>query len=74
MQLTHDDNLLTVGEVASILCVAKNTIRRWTKSGFLSSVRMGPRNDRFFGRSEVEGFLKKSAMFLEDFKDNSEVK
>ncbi len=45
--------LLTVGEVSAQLNVHPNTVRRWAKNGSLDAVRMGPRQDRKFRRSDI---------------------
>jgi excisionase family DNA binding protein len=50
-------DLLTVGQVAEMLSVHPNTLRRWTQQGLLKSYRIGPRKDRRFQRAEVLEFL-----------------
>ena len=49
--------VLTVGDVASLLGVHINTVRRWSNEGVLKSFRVGPRGDRKFRREDVEAFL-----------------
>ena len=53
------DSLLTVGEVASLLQVHSNTVRKWGNCGILSSFRIGPRRDRRFRKEEIATFLPK---------------
>ena len=50
--------LLTVGQVATRLNVHTNTVRRWAEQGLLNAVRLGPRGDRRFYRSDVEALLQ----------------
>ena len=60
MQSRYPDGmpeLLTVAEVAAWLKVHPNTVRRWAQRGFLKAYRIGPRGDRRFDRTEVEGLL-----------------
>ena len=49
--------LLTVGQAAARLNVHPNTVRRWARRGMLNEYRVGPRGDRRFHRSDVEGLL-----------------
>jgi len=51
--------LLTVGEVAGILQIHCNTVRRWSNLGILPSFRIGPRGDRRFRKEDVANFLSK---------------
>ncbi|MBI2871670.1 MAG: helix-turn-helix domain-containing protein [Chloroflexi bacterium] len=50
--------LLTVAQVAALLNVHPNTVRRWAEIGVLRACRIGPRRDRRFYRSEVEHLLE----------------
>lgn len=50
-------NMLKTGEVAHLLNVHINTVRRWSNRGILKAYRIGPRGDRRFPRQEVTGFL-----------------
>ena len=45
--------MLTVGEVAQLLYVHSNTLRRWTKKGMIKAYRIGPRGDRRFRREDI---------------------
>ncbi len=50
-------SLLRTNEVASLLGIHTNTVRRWANEGFLKSYRVGKRGDRRFRREDVEGAL-----------------
>ena len=45
--------MMTVGEVARLLNVHTNTVRRWSERGILKTYRVGPRRDRKFRRRDV---------------------
>ena len=46
--------LLTVREVAAMLNIHINTVRRWSDLGVLKAYRIGPRGDRRFRREDVD--------------------
>ena len=50
--------LLTVGQVAALLNVHPNTVRRWAQQRVLYAYRIGTRRDGRFRRSDVEGLLQ----------------
>jgi len=50
--------MLTTGDVAQLLGVHPNTVRRWSQKGILKVYHIGPRGDRRFRREDVDGFLK----------------
>ena len=50
--------MLTTRDVAWLLSVHGNTVRRWNNQGLLKSYRIGPRGDRRFRWEDVDGFLK----------------
>ena len=52
-------SLLTVSETASLLHVHTNTIRNWSNFGILPGLRIGPRKDRRFWKSDLVAFLCK---------------
>ena len=52
--------MLTAGDVARLLNVHINTLRRWSNKGIIKMYRIGPRGDRRFRREDVASFLKKS--------------
>ncbi len=49
--------MLTVGNVASLLGVHINTVRRWGDERIIKVYRVGPRRDRKFRREDVDAFL-----------------
>ncbi len=51
------DNMLTVREVADLLHVHPNTLRRWSNKGVIRAYRITPRGDRRFKREEIDRFL-----------------
>jgi len=53
--------MLRVGEVAGLLGLHSNTVRRWEDKGVLRAYRIGTRGDRRFRREDVDGFLKERA-------------
>ena len=46
--------MLTVKEVARMLHIHENTVRRWSGRGILKSYRIGPRGDRRFKRADID--------------------
>jgi excisionase family DNA binding protein len=58
--MTEYENLapmLTTSEVARLLNVHINTVRRWSNQGILKTYRIGSRGDRRFYREDITGFL-----------------
>jgi excisionase family DNA binding protein len=51
------NGMLTVRQVARILNVHINTVRRWNDRGVLKAYRIAPRGDRRFSREDVALFL-----------------
>ncbi len=51
------DSMLTTSDVAELLNVHINTIRRWSNQGTLKSYRIGGRGDRRFHREDIAIFL-----------------
>lgn len=52
------DALLTLGEVAELLNIHVNTVRRWSNQGMLKARRIGNRRDRRFRQGDVEGLTE----------------
>jgi excisionase family DNA binding protein len=50
--------MLTIREVARLLHVHTNTLRRWADQGIMKAYRIGPRGDRRFRRRDITGFLR----------------
>ena len=55
----HKDinGMLTISEVAQLLNVHINTVRRWSNQGTLKSYRIGSRGDRRFRQEDIASFL-----------------
>jgi len=51
------DRMLTVSEVARLLHVHPNTLRRWSNNGRIRAYRITPRGDRRFKHGEIARFL-----------------
>ncbi len=51
------DNMLTTGEVARLLRVHINTVRRWNNQGVIHAYRIGARGDRRFRQQDIQNFL-----------------
>jgi len=51
------DDMLTVREVARLLHVHTNTLRRWSNNGRIKAYRITPRGDRRFKREDIARFL-----------------
>jgi excisionase family DNA binding protein len=49
--------MLTVRDVAMLLNIHVNTVRRWSDKGILQAYRITSRGDRRFRRDDVEQFL-----------------
>ena len=49
--------MLTISDVAHLLNVHINTVRRWSNQGILKTYRIGSRGDRRFEREDIASFL-----------------
>jgi len=56
--------MLTGSDVAYLLGVHPNTVRRWSNKGILRTYRIGPRDDRRFKREDIDTFLKERQVGL----------
>jgi excisionase family DNA binding protein len=52
-----EKTMLTATQVAMVLNVHINTVRRWTDIGVLKSYRIGPRGDRRIKKGDIERFV-----------------
>jgi excisionase family DNA binding protein len=52
---------MSTGEVARMLNIHTNTVRRWSRTGILKTFRVGPRGDRRFMPRDVQRLLQKTA-------------
>jgi excisionase family DNA binding protein len=50
-------SLLTTSDVARLLNIHINTVRRWSNEGRLTAYRLGSRGDRRFQREDIANFL-----------------
>ena len=60
--------MLTVREVASLLNIHANTVRRWSDEGKLRAFRITKRGDRRFKREEINRFLTEMNAPTEDIR------
>jgi len=51
------DPMLTASDVARLLNVHLNTVRRWSNQGVLKAYRIGSRGDRRFRQEDITYFL-----------------
>ncbi len=51
------DPMLTTNDVARLLNVHINTVRRWSNQGILKAYRIGSRGDRRFQQDDIASFL-----------------
>jgi excisionase family DNA binding protein len=52
------NNMLTVGEVYTLLHIHPSSLRRWSDKGLLKSYKITPRGDRRFARQDIAKFLE----------------
>ena len=55
------DGMLTISEVAHLLNVHINTVRRWSNQGILKAYRIGSRGDRRFRQEDIASFLSEES-------------
>ena len=60
-QNSQIEPMLTTSEVARILNVHINTVRRWSNQGALKSYRIGSRGDRRFRKGDVDALFNNNA-------------
>ena len=54
-------SMLTTSDVARLLNIHINTVRRWSNEGRLKSYRIGYRGDRRFQREDINSFLSQKS-------------
>ncbi len=54
--------MLTLREVAAVLNIHPNTVRRWERKGLLRSYKIGPRRSIRFKQEDIVAFLDKCEM------------
>jgi len=59
------DPMLTVSDVARLLSVHINTVRRWSNQGILKAYRVGSRGDRRFRQEDITSFLSQESKIAE---------
>jgi len=64
----HMRPLLTVREVARLLHVHENTVRRWSNKGIMPSLRIGQRGDRRFREDDIARFVSELLAHKGDIK------
>ncbi len=53
------DPMLTASDVARLLNVHMNTVRRWSNQGILRAYRIGSRGDLRFRQEDIDYFLSR---------------
>lgn len=64
---TDSEELLKIGQVAVMLKVTKETLRRWDKSGRLKAIRLGERwgvGDRRYRKSDIDSLMNNGRLPL----------
>jgi len=56
-QKRRNNDMLTTYDVARLLNIHINTVRRWTNRGVMKAYRIGPRGDRRFRKEDIAVFL-----------------
>ena len=60
--------MLTVREVASLLNIHSNTVRRWSERGIIRAYRISRRGDRRFRREDIARFLAELNVNRDNYK------
>ncbi len=55
------NSMLTISNVAQLLNVHINTVRRWSNQGILKAYRLGSRGDRRFQLEDITSFLSQKS-------------
>ena len=62
MEEQKDSEMLTTTDVARLLHLHDNTVRRLANEGLLQAYRLGPRGDRRFTRSAIREYLQQGVI------------
>ncbi len=62
--------MLTTSDVADLLNVNINTVRRWTNKGILRAYRIGTRGDRRFQQEDIDSFLSEKSKVAKVRREN----
>ena len=54
---TKLEPMLTTSDVARLLNVHMNTVRRWSNQGIIKAFRIGSRGDRRFRQEDIDFFI-----------------
>jgi excisionase family DNA binding protein len=65
----HISDMLTVREVARLLHVHPNTLRRWSNNGRIKAYRITARGDRRYKREEIAHFLAELSSQADNWKE-----
>ncbi len=65
----ESDHMMTTSEVARLLKVHINTVRRWSDQGILKAYRVGSRGDRRFDKADVATFLSRKPTVADKTKE-----
>ena len=68
-QNSQIEPMMTTSEVARILNVHINTVRRWSNQGALKSYRIGSRGDRRFRKDDVDALFSGNIELKKDLGD-----
>jgi len=62
-KISNDKALLSIGEVAKIFGINKDTLRNWEKKGLITPLRVGPRKDRKYKPEDIERIADDKSIF-----------
>lgn len=68
-QNSQIEPMLTTSEVARILNVHINTVRRWSNQGTLRSYRIGSRGDRRFRKDDVDALFNGNGELKPEYRE-----
>ena len=59
--------LISIGEAASLLGISRDTLRRWDRTGRITSIRSGFRGHRYYQQSDIDLFLRNELMLAQQW-------